>query len=170
MISSLAKVSFHYKYSKFSKISVPQPTAGLLTTAEHVVKYCRDQPMHREVVQVKFLRARTLYRAYYHVTNSMVLEDGPGREREVDTLPGTVSLYHTVILRTVQHSRVYTMYKPYTDQVHTTYLLNCHKGVTSWKQAWSTGHPYELLVRMGTCCCSFCLADDFQNCSIKVIV
>ena len=62
--------------------------------------------MHREVAQVKFLRARTLYRAYYHVTSSMVLDDGPGREREVDTLPGIVILVHTT-------------YTPHTHHIHT---------------------------------------------------
>lgn len=41
-------------------------------------------------------------------------------------------------------------------------------GVASIKQAWSVGIPNQLLVRSHTCCCSACLAMDFENCNIKV--
>ena len=37
------------------------------------------------------------------------------------------------------------------------------------KQAWSVGVPRQLLVRKNTCCCSACLARDFENCNIKVL-
>jgi hypothetical protein len=60
-------------------------SAKLLSSAESLVQYCKEQPMLREVTQAKYLRARTLFRDYHHITKSMVME---GRGREVDRLEG----------------------------------------------------------------------------------
>ena len=41
-----------------------------------------------KVSQSKYLKSRTVWRGYYHLTKAMVLENSDGRAREVDTLTG----------------------------------------------------------------------------------
>ena len=43
------------------------------------------------------------------------------------------------------------------------------EGVSSFKQAWSIGSPYKLLVRKETCCCAACLTRNFAACKIMVV-
>ena len=42
-----------------------------------------------KVSQAKYLKARTVWRSFHHITKAMVLESGgTGKEREVNTLHG----------------------------------------------------------------------------------
>merc|ERR1719186_1663855 len=40
-------------------------------------------------------------------------------------------------------------------------------GVSQYKQAFSTGDKYKLLVRNHACCCKQCLLGEFESCDIK---
>merc|ERR1719186_318586 len=40
-------------------------------------------------------------------------------------------------------------------------------GVSQYKQAFSTGDKYKLLVRNHACCCTQCLLGEFESCDIK---
>ena len=51
-----------------------------------------SQVMLIQVSQAKYLKARTVWRSFHHITKAMVLESGgTGREREVNTLHGEIS-------------------------------------------------------------------------------
>ena len=50
-----------------------------------------SQVMLIQVSQAKYLKARTVWRSFHHITKAMVLESGgTGREREVNTLHGEI--------------------------------------------------------------------------------
>lgn len=67
--------------------------AKFLNTAEKLVKYCRDQPVLREVNQSRFLKAKTMMRSYYHVTQALVETGNKEKHarREVVLLAGIYS-------------------------------------------------------------------------------
>ena len=51
------------------------------------------------------------------------------------------------------------------------FLLNCiYSGVSLYKQAFSTGEEFKLLVREQTCCCKACLLGNFERCDIKASI
>ena len=61
-----------------------------LNTASKVVDYCRDQPVLREVTQSRFLKAKTMWRTYHHVTKDLVEAGSRAKHarREVERLVG----------------------------------------------------------------------------------
>ena len=61
-----------------------------LNTASKVVDYCRDQPVLREVTQSRFLKAKTMWRTYHHVTKELVEAGSRAKHarREVERLVG----------------------------------------------------------------------------------
>ena len=121
-----------------------------LNSAVKVVEYLWNQPAQREVSHSRFLKVKTMFRSYHHVTKVLVESGAKAKHarREVERLVG--SLFH-------EKFSIHELFKNIS-------------GVSLIKQVWSTGVEYELLARDHTCCCVACLRLDFAYCDIKVLI
>ena len=70
-----------------------------LNSAAKVVEYCKDQPILREVSQQRFLRAKTMWRSYHHVTKDLVEAGSKAKhaKREVERLVGKLQYYFLIL-------------------------------------------------------------------------
>ena len=62
--------------------------AKFLNSAARVVKYSQEQPLMRDVTHSKYLKAKTVFRSYHHITKIMVEGGRSTAGREVECLAG----------------------------------------------------------------------------------